>query len=228
MKSENHTADGTPTMGEGSSAAWVNSPKRVGGGSDKIRHTKLAILPPQAEKELWHAADRLGQRALILLLTKYYLRPEQITSAIVEDCSLIVNGFERGIAVDPTDVDLVRAWLERKRRPRSAPAIRNLLASLKRQVAENLAASNKELGAYTDWLHLLDIGVVTIRRLARERHAEASNFEEATYCELLHDEDADPFDNLRWQSEVARRTLARAAQEIVSEIKEDRKTWEKQ
>ena len=215
-------------MGEGSSAAWVNSPNRVGVGSDKIRRTKLAILPPQAEKELWYAADRLGQRALILLLTKYYLRPEQITSARVENCSLIVDGFERSIAVDPADVDLVRAWLERKRRPRSAPAIRNLLASLKRQVAANLEASNKELGAYTDWLHLLDIGVVAIRRLARERHAEASNFEEAAYCELLHDEDADPFDNLRWQSGVARRTLARAAQEIVSEIKEDRKAWQKQ
>jgi len=209
-------------MGEGSSAAWVNLGKQASRGSDKLRSAKLAILPPQAERELWRTADARGHKALLLLLVKYYLRPEQIVTATLEGCGLVVCGFERKIQIDPVDVDVIRSWLKRKRRPRSAQAIRNVLGSLTKEVVLALQENEPD----TDWHQLLDIGVTSLRRLARERLAEACDFEEASYCELVHDEEADPFDNLRWLSRLARQTLQQAAQEVVEQIKKEQERWQ--
>ncbi|MCL4552877.1 MAG: hypothetical protein M1305_04910, partial [Candidatus Marsarchaeota archaeon] len=209
------------SMGEGSSAAWVNLSKKSSRGSDKLRRTKLAILPPQAERELWRVAEARGQRALLLLLTKYFLRPEQIATAAVESCTLVALGFERGIRIDATDAEVIRSWLQRKRRPRSAQAIRNALGNLAKVVVLNLEKNEPE----TDWRQLLDIGVTSLRRLARERFAEACSFEEASYCELVHDEEADPFDNLRWLSRPARQILQQGAHDVVEQIKMEQMTW---
>ncbi len=205
-------------MGEGTSAAWVGISKHSSRGSDKDRHRQLAILPPQVEDALWQVAAARGQLALILLLTKYYLRPEQIVSARLDPDGLIVAGFDRPIGIDPADNDVIGKWLSLKRRPRTAQAVRNALSALRSPVLSNLEAQNHLTDASTDWQGLLDIGIVALRRFARERHAESSNYEEAVYCELLHDEDADPYDNFRWLSRTARHTLAEASRQVVAEI----------
>lgn len=209
-------------MGEGSSASWVYLSKKFPQGSDKLRRTKLAILPPQAERELWAVAGSYGQRALLLLLVKYYLRPEQIANADMESNTLVALGFERGIRIDAADAEVIRSWLGRSRRPRSAQAIRNVLGNLAEAVVLNLGKVEPE----TDWRQLLDIGVTSLRRLARERFAGASNFEEASYCELVHDEGADPFDNLRLLSSPTRKIIQQAAEEVIEQIKMEHLTWQ--
>jgi succinate dehydrogenase flavin-adding protein (antitoxin of CptAB toxin-antitoxin module) len=180
----------------------------------------LAILPPQVEDVLWQVATERGQLALILLLTKYYLRPKQIVSARLGPDGLIVTGFDRPIGIDPSDNDVVGEWLSRKRRPRTAQAVRNALSALRSPVVSELEVQNHLTGASTDWQELLDIGIGALRRFARERHAETSNYEEAVYCDLLHNEDADPYDNLRWLSQTARRILTQASRQVVVEIKQ--------
>ncbi len=210
-------------MGEGTSTAWVNSSKRSSRGSDKDRRRELATLPPQVEEALWQVASERGQLALILLLTKYYLRPEQIVSARLDADGLIVTGFDLPIGIDPTDKAVIDTWLSRKRRPHTAQAVRNVLSALRSPVVSRLEEQNQITGASTDWKELLDIGIGALRRFARERHAETSNYEEAIYCELLHNEDADPYDNLRLLSPTARCILTEASRQLVAEIEQAKK-----
>ncbi len=150
------------------------------------------------------------------------LRPEQIATATIEGSSLVVDGFEREIQIDPVDVEVIRSWLERKRRPRSAQTIRNVLGNLAKVVTLKLEKDEPD----TDWHELLDIGVTSLRRLARERLAEGCDFEEASYCELVHDGDADPFENLRWLSRPARQILETAVNEIVVQITMEQERWQ--
>ncbi|WP_276961362.1 hypothetical protein [Ferrimicrobium acidiphilum] len=210
-------------MGEGTSAAWASSSERSSRGSDKDRRRQLAILPPQVEEALWQVASERGQLALILLLTKYYLRSEQIISARLGPDGLIVAGFDGPIGIDPFDHDVISKWLSRKRRPRTAQAVRNAVLALRSPVVSKLEVQNHLTGASTDWQELLDIGIGALRRFARERHAEVSNFEEAIYCDFLHNEEADPYDNLRWLSQTARLILTEASKQVVAEIEQAKK-----
>jgi hypothetical protein len=213
-------------MGEGTSAAWTHARGNKTGRSDKRRRTRILELPPQAERALFEVAEETGQLAPVVLLTKYYLSPEQVVSCELSNGGLAVPGFELPLSVDPADREVLASWLSRRRRARSAQAIRNLLGDLREKVIARLEHEDRLAGRCVDWATLLDIGVVALRRMAAERHAEACGFEESVYRELLHDETADPHEVLHRLSRPARRILAGAAEAIVVEVVAARKRLE--
>ncbi len=205
-------------MGEGTSAGWANSRGKATGSSDKRRSKHILELVPQVEAALFAVAEEAGQLAPILLLTKYYIRPEQVASCRLSDEGLEVPGFLRPLEVDAHDREVLASWLSRRRRVRSAQAVRSLLGALRPKVLARLEAQDRLTGRCTDWAALADIGVVALRRMAAEHHAEACRFEESVYRDLLHDETADPYDVLRRLSRPARRILADAAEAIAQEV----------
>lgn len=205
-------------MGEGTTAAWASAPKRLKSGSDKRRRNRLVELSPEAEEALFAVAKEVGQAVPLVLLTKYYLRPEQVATCQLDGEGLVVEGFERRLGIDEADREALASWLSRPRRARSAQAVRNLLGDLRKKVVARLESSRAAANTSTDWAGLLDIGVVALRRMAAERHAEACGFEEQVFRDLLHDETADPCDVLRRLSRPARRILAEAAAAIVDEV----------
>lgn len=215
-------------MGEGTSAAWTHARGTGTGSSDKRRRTRLLELVPQVEETLFAVAEEQGQLAPILLVTKYYLRPEQLASCRLTDEGLEVPSFERPLAVDPDDQEVLASWLSRRRRVRSAQAMRTLLGRLRPQVLARLEEQGRRAGLCTDWAALADLGVVALRRMAAERHADACGFDESVYRELLHDETADPAEVLCRLSRPARRILADAATAITAEVLAARKRLEEE
>lgn len=214
-------------MGEGTSAMWLSGNSGRQRGSDKDRSRRLAILPPVATAALWQVAGQCHQHALVLLLTKYFLRPEQLVSARLEDEGLMVAGFTRPLRLDPADREVLAEWLSRPRRPRSAQAVYNVVSkTLRPALVKALTEHNRATGQVPDWDRLLDLGVGTLRQMARECHGEAAGYEEATYRELLHEEDADPDETLRSLSTRSRRILANAAASVVAEIETARQRLE--
>lgn len=204
-------------MGEATSSA--RGRRHDGRGRDKDERRHLAVVPPQIEDALWRVAERRRQRALVVLLIRYYLRPEQIAGATLDDHGLRVPGFRHPIPVDPAERDELASWFSRRRRPRSAQAVRDALGDLLRAIVHELSARPLPEGAWpVDWGELVDVGVVALRRLARERHAESCAFEEAVYRELIHHETADPYEVLRFLSRPARQLLAAGAEAILAEI----------
>ncbi len=206
-------------MGEGTSAAHVAS-RRYRRGSDKDRGCRLPVIPPQVEEALVTVARRKGQLGLIVLMTKYYLRPDQIGAAQVVPEGILVSGFDRPIGLDSIDRELVGEWLGRRRRARSAQAVRDVLGRLRKAtIAELTARPPQTTGWPTDWAELIDVGVVALRRLATERHAESCDYEEAVYRERLHEAGADPYAVRRYLSRPARQSIGRAAGALVVEIR---------
>ena len=205
-------------MGEGTSAAHLAG-RQYRRGSDKDRGRRLPVIPPAVEGALVAVARRQGQLGLVVLLAKYYLRPEQVVTARVVEDGLLVERFERPIALDPADRELVGEWLGRRRRARSAQVVRDVLGRLRAGVIVELTTSpGRADGWPTAWADLVDVGIVSLRRLAAERHAESCGFEEAVYTERLHDAEADPHAVLRYLSRPARRAIGTAAGALVVEI----------
>jgi len=203
-------------MGEGTSEAAGRSDARRR-GSDKDRRRYLAVVPPVVAQALIAVAKRQGQLGLILLLTKYYLRPEQAAGARLEDAGLVAAGFERPIPVADADRADIAKWLAKKRRAHSAQAVRDVLGRMRRDVVAELSSTVSATWP-TAWDELVDLGVVSLRRFAAERHAVGCRYEEAAYRELLHDSEADPYEVLRYLSTPARQMIASAAQKLAFEI----------
>ncbi len=205
-------------MGEGTSAAWVKAPKPTRSGSQKLRRNRLIEIPPEAENALFDVATEIGARPVLLLLTKYFLRPEQLVGCKLADDGLSVDGFTQPIPIDDDDRDEIVSWLSKARRVHSAEALRNLIGDLRKKTVKRLEGSEESAERSSDWAGLLDVGVVALRRLAAERHAEACGFAEELYRDLLHEETADPYEVLRHLSRPARQILARAAHGVLEEI----------
>lgn len=204
-------------MGEGTSEAVTRAGWRRR-GSDKDRRRHLGVIPPVVENALVAAATRSGQMGLVLLLTRYYLRPEQLVRARLTEEGLVVPGFAKPIFVDECHREVLGEWLARRRRAHSAQAVRDTLGRLRKAVVADLERQEGDRWP-TDWDALVDVGVVALRRLAAERLAEACGFEEAVYHELVHDARADPYAVLRVLSGPARRAIGSGADALVEEIR---------
>lgn len=201
-------------MNEGTSSAWLRGLRgRISGSnSGKDRARSLLIIPPLAQDLLFRVAEEAAHLGLLRLLVQHYLRPDQAVGARLSDEGLVVKGFERPLLVDPAERPVLAEWLGRTRRPHSAAAVRNLLAGdLRRRLVAALAAYEAATNEDTTWRVHIDIGVRSLRRLARELLADAADYDEAVYRELLHDETADPNDTLHWLTARARQVLADAA-----------------
>jgi len=188
-------------------------------GMDKDFGRKLRFIPPLAERKLSEVARKQGNLAPLLLLTKYFLRPERATHTRLTDEGLVVPGFESPLPVDPADRAVLGEWLSRRSRMRSKQSIWSWCSTeLRDGVIAALAAHEAETGEDTSWRELLDVGVVRLRELARERLAEAAHFAETPYRELVHDVKADPDETLRTLTTRTRRILAEVAAIEAAEI----------
>lgn len=213
-------------MGEGTSAAWQRAPKHAKAGSDKRTRNRLVELLLEAERALFDVATNYNARAPLLLLTKYYFRSEQIVDCKLTITGLIVDGLSQPIRIADEDRAELSSWLSTAHRVHSAQAVRNLIATLRKKVVARLEESQEAGATSSDWAGLLDVGVVALRRMSAERHAEACEFKEEVYRELLHDETANPYDVLRHLSRPARQILASAALAVLEEIREARERLE--
>jgi hypothetical protein len=197
-------------------------------GIGKDAQDVLYLLPSKAEELLWPVGERLNQLGLLLLLVKYMLRPEQAVTASVEEDGLHVEGFEKAVLLEAKDRPAVEEWLGRRRRPRSAQAVRNVLSvRLKPALVAALEAHQEGTGDWTGWRIRLRPGVKELRRTGFELNAEAGDHDESTHRELVHSEDADVDDTLRMLTRRARRILEEAATRearLVQELIEARVT----
>jgi hypothetical protein len=202
-------------MGEGRSDANARVGRRGASGSDKVRRQRLAFIPPVVEAAVWRAASESGNRGLLLMLTKYFLRPSQLVGATLHDDQLVVNGFKSPLPVDPNDVAVLRQWLERRRRPNSPQAIRNILRTMRPKVVKILTDGDSD----TDWELLVNCGITSLRMLAKEHYAAARGFDERLYSNALHDQFSNPSESLRWLSTETRQRLNGAALEVMEAVR---------
>ena len=168
---------------------------RQGGGrpgrSDKDRGRGLKEIPALARPLILDCARPLGHEALVVLMLDYYLRPEQAVEARLADDGLVVGSFAHPIPVAPGDRELLGEWLARRRRFHKAASVHTFLAGpLRRAVLSRLEEIELAGGPESPWRGLLRIGVLDIRRWARERFSEIAAGDEAIYHELCHDERA--------------------------------------
>lgn len=181
-------------------------------GIGKDTQDVLYLLPPKAQELLWPVAAQIRQTGLVLLLVKYMLSPQQAVTASVADDGLHADGFDRPIYLNPEDRLTVEEWLGRRRRPRSAQTVSNVLSSkLKSSLVEALEAHEQRTGEWTGWRVRLRVGVHELHRLGAELNGEACDHDEATFKELMHSETADVDDTLRVLTRRSRRVLAEAA-----------------
>jgi len=183
--------------------------RRSSGRSSKTRSTKLPYIPTAAQRAIWVVAARHHTTGLVLLLTQYYLTPAQACSARLDDLgSLVVEGFEHPIAVDPRDTKDLAAWFARTRRIRTPRSITTYLAGrLRTDVCAELTRVDPEIA----WQPRLTLRIRVLQRWARETFEMDCGYEEALYHELCHDDEADPIEHMRQLSTRSRRVLEKAA-----------------
>jgi hypothetical protein len=173
------------------------------------------VWPTVARTTLWQAARELDSTGLLLLLTKYYLTPEQVVGVqLVEDQVLFSESAEL-LRVTGDDFEVIVHWLRKSRRPRTARGIRDYLRRVLQPRVHDLLA---ELDM--SWRCYLTIGIRDLRRYARECLASAAILDEGTYREMLHDEAADSDDTLRFLTIRSRSIINGAVDAEVTRIRE--------
>ena len=185
------------------------STRGTSGRSSKDRSTRLPYIPTAAQRAIWVVAARHHTTGLMLLLTQYYVTPAQACSARLDDLgSLVVEGFERPIAVDPLDAGDLVEWFARTRRIHTPRSLATYLAGrLRADVCAELTRVDPEIA----WQSRLTLRIRVLRRWARETFEMDCGYEEALYHELCHDDEADPIEHMRQLSTRSRRVLEEAA-----------------
>ncbi len=211
-------------MGETTTRSWgkISNKPRIVGASDKEMAQGLLILPMMARFAILQAAKDLGSEGLLLLLTKYYLSPEQISKLRIGQGFLSLRDSADVVDISQSDWDVIQAWLQKKGRPMTQKAIRDYIARSVQKRAREILAELETSTVATSWRMYLTVGVRDLRRWAREDLAAACEYNEGVYRELLHDETADVDDTLRHLTLRARNILSRLAEIEVSRIREMR------
>lgn len=183
--------------------------RRASGRSTKDRSTKLPYLPTAAQRAIWVVAARHHTTGLMLLLTQYYLTPEQACSAGLDDHgALVADGFARPILVDPLDLPALDAWFAKTRRLKTPRSIATYLAG---RLRKDVSAELRRVDPNIEWQARLTLRIQVLRRWAREVAVLDCGDEEAEYKEFCHDDEADPIEHMRQLSARSRRVLDDAA-----------------
>ncbi|NNN15578.1 MAG: hypothetical protein HKL82_06955 [Acidimicrobiaceae bacterium] len=208
-------------MGETTTRSWgrISKGPKVVGANDKDLAQGILILPMIARSAILQAARDLGSEGLLLLLTKYYLSPAQISNLRIEEGSLRIHDSGDVVDISAGDWDVVQAWLQQKGRSSTQKAIRDHLGRSIQRRAREILADLETPAASTSWRMYLTVGVRDLRRWAREELAFACDYDEGVYRELLHDETADVDDTFRFLTVRARVVLSRVADKEVSGIR---------
>lgn len=167
-------------MGETTTRSWgkETKTKKVVGTSDKDLAQGLLILPRIARTAIFQAARELGSEGLLLLLTKYYLTPKQISNLRFEQGSLRIDGFGDVVEIANRDVDTVLTWLQKKGRPATQRSIRNHISRSIQKRARAILAEQESLFGPCPWRCYLTVGIRDLKRWAQEELADTCEYDE--------------------------------------------------
>ncbi len=180
-------------MGETSTRNYRNGSQKKtrAGRSDRDWRSGLKDLPTTAQLILMQAAEEIDQKALLILLVDYYLRPHEICDAHLDEGALVVSNFRNPLVIAEKHREAIEQWLAREQRPRTARTIHNILSGrLRQELIKQLEHLETTQNIPTPWRYDVRCGVRELRRLGEERIALASNGDEAVFRELVHAYDA--------------------------------------
>jgi len=216
-------------MGETSTRNYRNGGQKItrAGQSDKDRGSGLKDLPTIAQLILMQAAEEIDQRALLILLVDYYLRPQEICDANLDEGSLVVSNFRTPLVIAEKHREPIEKWFARERRPRTARTIHNILSGrLRQEVIKQLEHLETTQNIPTPWRYDVKCGVRELRRLGEERIALASNGDEAVFRELVHAYDATLAKASYWRlTRLSRSSIENAfahSVEVIQELMDSR------